>query len=339
MYLNGLSRNGYRVSRIVLSAVTTALVILILLAVLRIGLVYWLYSTAEDWVTVRLGLDYYTAQLATTIFVSIFAAFLPTLAWYVLIGRKRLWGAVAMIGGQAMICLLVYTVGCNVCFDRRTGAPLCYYADTLKGRVWSYTPGFDPESGQPFKLYTREIKDKEDAQHRKQTEENEIRQKEEQSRRDAISRQQQAELQEREEAASRREEVERKKQEIARQEQQIAQQKLADDAQRQRERDQKERDAEDRRQQELERQKQAGEAQRLQQIEQRRRDEEIRREEELEHRRQVDQQRRQREAEERDREAEARRQREDERRRKDARNRAILDLINKTVERVARPRY
>ncbi len=339
MYLNGLSRNGYRVSRIVLSAVTAALVILILLAVLRIGLVYWLYSTAEDWVTVRLGLDYYTAQLATTIFVSIFAAFLPTLAWYVLIGRKRLWGAVAMIGGQALICLLVYTVGCNVCFDRRTGAPLCYYADTSKGRVWSYTPGFDPESGQPFKLYTREIKEKEDAQHQKQTEENQNRQKEEQ-RRDAISREQQAEQKEREEAASRREEIERKKQELAgQQQQQIAQQKLDDEARRQRGLDQKEREIEDQRQQELERQKQAGEALHLQQIEQRRHEAEIRREEELEHTRLADQQRRQREAEERYREAEARRQREDERRRKDARNRAILDLINKAVERVARPRY
>jgi hypothetical protein len=67
-----------------------------------------------------------------------------------------------MIGVQVLICLSVYTLGCGVCFDRKTGKPLCYYADTLAGRVWGYTPGFDPSSGQEFKIYTREIKAGED---------------------------------------------------------------------------------------------------------------------------------------------------------------------------------
>lgn len=120
------------------------------------GLSYVFYSSIENWVTSRLGLDYYFAQLFSTIIVICLTAVLPMLVWYLIFGKKRFYGALALIGIQAGICLLVYTVGGKVCFDRRTGKPLCYFADTEKGRVWSYTPGFEPESGKPFKLYTRE---------------------------------------------------------------------------------------------------------------------------------------------------------------------------------------
>jgi len=67
----------------------------------------------------------------------------------------------APIGGWALIYLLVSTVGAEVCFDRKTGAPLCYYADTSKGRVWSRTPGYDPKFGREYKLYTRETLERE----------------------------------------------------------------------------------------------------------------------------------------------------------------------------------
>lgn len=89
------------------------------------------------------------------------------LAWYLIFGKQKLYGALALIGIQAAICLLVYTVGAKVCFDRRTGKPLCYYADTFKGRVWSYTPGFEPQTGIPFKLYTREAKQAEEGKSKK----------------------------------------------------------------------------------------------------------------------------------------------------------------------------
>lgn len=126
------------------------------------GLSYLFYSAIENWVTSRLGFDYYFAQLITTIIVIGLTAFFPVLAWYLIFGKKRLYGALAVIGIQAAICLLVYTVGGKVCFDRRTGKPLCYYADTAEGRVWSFTPGFEPVSGKPFKLYTREIREVEE---------------------------------------------------------------------------------------------------------------------------------------------------------------------------------
>ncbi len=120
------------------------------------GIPYLLYSAVENWVTSRLGFDFYFARLFSTVFVVALSALFPVLVGYLIFGKRRLYGALALIGIQAAICLLVYTVGSSVCFDRRTGKPLCYFADTERGRVWSYTPGFDPASGKPFRLYTRE---------------------------------------------------------------------------------------------------------------------------------------------------------------------------------------
>ena len=84
------------------------------------------------------------------------------LAWHFFLGKKQAWGIGAAVGVQILICVSIYTLGRGVCFDRRTGKPLCYFADAPNGRVWSYTPGFEPISGKEFKIYTREIKETED---------------------------------------------------------------------------------------------------------------------------------------------------------------------------------
>lgn len=153
-----------RIGKIILIVATAVVALFVLLAFLRFGFIYWIYSTVEDWVTIRLGFDYYVAQLIATAFSAIFSLLLPMLAWYIFLGKKQAWGIGIIIGVQALICVSIYTLGSGVCFDRRTGKPLCYYADTPKGRVWSRTSGFDPESGKPFQLYTREIKETEDRQ-------------------------------------------------------------------------------------------------------------------------------------------------------------------------------
>ena len=149
-----------RFKKIGLIVSVAAIGLVFLAAFFFFGLSYLFYSTVESWVTSRLGLDYYFARLVATIIVIVLTAVLPMLAWYLIFGRRRLYGAAALVGIQAAICLLVYTVGGNVCFDRRTGKPLCYFADTERGRIWSYTPGFEPTSGKPFRLYTREEAEK-----------------------------------------------------------------------------------------------------------------------------------------------------------------------------------
>lgn len=160
--LNKLKNAGLSVGKTAAIVLTVVIVLFVLLSFLRFGFVYWIYSTVENWTTVRLGFDYYLSNLIATTFAAIFSLLMPMLAWYIFLGKKRAWGIGTTIGIQLLICVSVYTVGSGVCFDRRTGAPLCYFADTAKGRVWSYTPGFDPASGKPFRLYTREIKDDED---------------------------------------------------------------------------------------------------------------------------------------------------------------------------------
>ncbi len=155
-------KNATKIGLIVSAATVGALFLVIFF---YFGLSYAFYSIVENWVTSRLGLDYYFAQLFATIIVIGLTAIFPILAWYLISGKQKLYGAIGLIGIQAGICLLVYTVGSNVCFDRKTGKPLCYYADTEKGRIWSRTNGFEPESGKPFKLYTREIRDAETRRH------------------------------------------------------------------------------------------------------------------------------------------------------------------------------
>ncbi|MCY7376623.1 MAG: hypothetical protein LH472_11730 [Pyrinomonadaceae bacterium] len=140
---------------VIVSAVAVGLVFLG--AFFYFGVFYFFYTTVENWITARLGLDYYPAQLLTTIAVVGLTALFPTLAWYLIFGKQKFYGTLALIGVQAAICVSVYTIGGKVCFDRRTGKSLCYFADTPKGRVWSYTPGFEPESGTQFQIYTREI--------------------------------------------------------------------------------------------------------------------------------------------------------------------------------------
>ena len=153
-----------QIGKIALIATTVIVAVFVVLAFLRFGFIFWIYSSVEDWTTVRLGFDYYLAQLAATAFSAVFSFLLPTLAWYILLGKKQAWGIGIIVGVQVLMCVSIYTLGSGVCFDRRTGKPLCFYADTPTGRIWSRTPGFDPESGQVFQIYTREIKDMEDRQ-------------------------------------------------------------------------------------------------------------------------------------------------------------------------------
>jgi hypothetical protein len=153
---------GLSAGRILLLAFVAVCLLLVALGFLRVGLIYWIYVTVEDWAAVRLGFDYYISNLAATAFTALFSLLLPMLAWYLFLGKKQVWGIGATVGAQLLMCIAIYTVGSGVCFDRRSGKPLCYFADTPKGRVWSYTPGFEPTTGKPFRLYTREIKEAED---------------------------------------------------------------------------------------------------------------------------------------------------------------------------------
>lgn len=124
-----------------------------LLSFARIGLITLVYSAVADWTTVRLGFDGDAAHLVAVIASAVFAMLLPTIAW-ALAGRKQMAGAFLIIGAHLMMFALVRSVGKSVCFDRRTGAPLCYVARTPVGQIVSRTKGWDPVYGVPFTPYT-----------------------------------------------------------------------------------------------------------------------------------------------------------------------------------------
>jgi hypothetical protein len=115
------------------------------------------YIYIKQWVVVRLGLDYYLAEFIAITLSSIASALLPTLAWFFLLGRYRFIGALIFIGISGCVAGLVYTVGQEVYFDRQTGQPLRYYADTPEGRQFSFTPGFHPKYPIEYRPYTKEV--------------------------------------------------------------------------------------------------------------------------------------------------------------------------------------
>ncbi len=122
----------------------------------RVGLAFSLYARTAKWTSRVLGLDYYVARLFAFAVVAVALSVPSSFIW--LFGRrKRSRAGLAALGVWGVACLLVYTVGSNVYFDRNTGEPLRYYADTPEGRSFSFTPGFDPKYGVPYKPYTREI--------------------------------------------------------------------------------------------------------------------------------------------------------------------------------------
>lgn len=141
-----------------MAIITAGFAVFVLLAFSQFGFIYAIYVLVEEWVAVRLGFDYYVSNLIATIFTTLLSILTPTLLWYIVLGKQKAWGIGTIVGLQLLACISVYTIGGKVCFDRRTGAPLCYYVDTAKGRVWSYSPGYDPESGERFRLYTRKVK-------------------------------------------------------------------------------------------------------------------------------------------------------------------------------------
>jgi hypothetical protein len=145
--------NGERIIRWILIGISAVVVTMLLLSLARVGLIAWFYSTVKTWTIVRLGFDDDLAGLVAVTASGIFAIFLPTIAW-ILVGRRQVVAASLIIGSQALACALVYSIGKDVCFDRRTGASLCFYADTPIGRFFSRTPGADPKFGVPLRPFT-----------------------------------------------------------------------------------------------------------------------------------------------------------------------------------------
>lgn len=166
--LNKLGDFGFKLGTILLAVLTLAIVIAALLGIFGIGFGYLLSIWVFNWVTTNLGLDYHAANFVTAIIVFLIWTVVPSLMWKFWLQKRRMWNGLAVVAFYGGIWLMVSTVGGNVCFDRQTGKPLCYFVDTTSGRKWSRTPGFDPSSGKQFQLYTREIKEREDRS--KQTE-------------------------------------------------------------------------------------------------------------------------------------------------------------------------
>lgn len=138
-------------------AISIVILFFAVLAILRIGFAFTIYTAVANWVTVRLGFDYYVAEFTAVVLTALIMMFLPSILWFFISGRNKEKATIATIFGVGLICLLVYIFGQDVYFNRQTGEPLRYYADTPKGRVYSFTEGYEPQFGIKFEPYTSEI--------------------------------------------------------------------------------------------------------------------------------------------------------------------------------------
>ena len=338
-----MSESMIRAVRAVFLTLAVIVGIIMLVSILRVGFAFWLFSYIANWATIRLGLDYYMSEFLAVLLSSAIMYAIPGFGGLVISKRKRLVGNAVVVGGYLVVCLLVYTVGRNVYFNRVNGEPLRYYADTPDGREFSFTPGFHPRWGLPYRPYTQEVVNKEIEEQRLRLEiqrrENAERARAEMER----QRKQQAIENKRLEEQARREQAERiRAQEEARHRLDLEEEKVRLQAEAQRNAD-RIRQAEA----EAEAQRQAIERQRLvDQTESKRQETERLRLEAENRRRQIEldrleaEKRRQEELEQQRREERARREREDEKRRSDERKKQILNTIHETVRsiRSRRPR-
>jgi hypothetical protein len=132
-------------------------ILFIILSFFRIGLVFWFYEKIFNWVSMRLGFDYYLALFVSISTTILFWASFPYLAWTFLVNRKVYTSSIIMIVITGLMCLLIYTIGTDVKFSRIDGEPLKWYADTPAGRFESNSPGFDPKYGIRLNQYTNAL--------------------------------------------------------------------------------------------------------------------------------------------------------------------------------------
>lgn len=332
-----MSESMLRAVRAVFLVLAVIVGIIVLVSILRVGFAFWLFSYIANWATIRLGLDYYMSEFVAVLLSSAIMYAIPGFGGLVISKKKRLVGNAAVVGGYLVVCLLVYTVGRNVYFNRVNGEPLRYYADTPNGREFSFTPGFHPRWGIPYQPYTQEVVNKEIEEQRLRLEiqrrENAERARVEMER----QRRQQAVENRRQDEQSRREQAERiRAQEEERHRLDLEQEKVRLQAEAQRNAD-RIRQAEA----EAEAQRQAIEQQRLvDQTEAKRQETERLRLEAENRRRQIDldrleaEKRRQEQLEQQRREDHARRERQDEKRRSDERKKQILNTIDEAVRNI-----
>ncbi len=128
-----------------------------LVSVARVGHMFWVYHKLNSWVTTNLGVDSALAMFLAVSGTTVLLLSLPSVLWYALTGRRVRDAGIVAVVLAGVVALLVNTVGRDVCFDRASGRPLCYVADTPEGVQFSRTPGVDPKYGVPFVVYTQEM--------------------------------------------------------------------------------------------------------------------------------------------------------------------------------------
>lgn len=172
----------------VVIASTLLILIFIALFFLKIGFVYWFYRATFDFVTGKLGLEHYSAVFISLGLTACFSVSLPYLTWSFFAGRRYLI-PLAFTLAAGLMWGSVHTFGI-VNFDPRTRESNKWVAETPEGKVYCYGKDcrYDHKYGQPFVKVTPAMVMKEAK---------EAREREEQSVREQLKREEAQRLAER----------------------------------------------------------------------------------------------------------------------------------------------
>jgi hypothetical protein len=123
----------------------------------RINWFKGVHDTFLTWVMGNLGLDFFAAEAVAVLLTASTIAVIPSFVLFFLFGRRRKEAGLAAIALTTLGAVSVYTVGINTCFDRNTGTANRYYIITASGPKFSSRPDFDPQFGEEYVPYTKEV--------------------------------------------------------------------------------------------------------------------------------------------------------------------------------------
>lgn len=132
-------------------------ILLVVLAILKISLLFGLYFFFANLITEMTGLDHSYVRSISILFVVGTLMALPTLlGWFTFQASKKKVAIIAVVFTVLTIGIVKYKSS-HIFFDRENGKPISYYIETPKGYKFSTVENFDPTYGTKYLPVTKEI--------------------------------------------------------------------------------------------------------------------------------------------------------------------------------------
>ncbi|MEI6705752.1 MAG: DUF1566 domain-containing protein [Methylococcales bacterium] len=140
-----------------LIGISILFVIWSLLSILRLNVVFYIYTDIANWVSINLNIDDQFSTILAIVLTAVLVPTIPYFIWYFTLGRYKIQVLLITIGIAGTVAFLLHKFGQDVYFDPRTGDPIRYYASTPNGVIFSRGAGYDKKFRIEFKPVIPEI--------------------------------------------------------------------------------------------------------------------------------------------------------------------------------------